>query len=178
MMIRTILVAVDGSDHAKKALALGSDLAAKYAAKLVLVHALLRDAAPEVIRKLAVRKELSKSERDLLDSYEVEPQMAIAAAGVGGAYVPVPPPRELLEPIGRQILARAEEAAKKAGVKKVERVLMSGDPADAILAEAKRAKPNLIVLGTRGFGDFKSLVLGSVSHKVASQAPCAVTTVK
>jgi nucleotide-binding universal stress UspA family protein len=83
-----------------------------------------------------------------------------------------------LEPIGRQILARAEAAAKKAGVVKVERVLMSGDAADAILAEAKRAKPDLIVLGTRGFGDFKSLVLGSVSHKVALHASCAVTTVK
>jgi nucleotide-binding universal stress UspA family protein len=73
---------------------------------------------------------------------------------------------------------RAEAAAKKAGVKKVDTVMLSGDPADAILNRAKKEKADLIVLGTRGFGELKGLLLGSVSHKVAARAHCACMTVK
>ncbi|MHC5024763.1 MAG: universal stress protein, partial [Planctomycetota bacterium] len=35
-----------------------------------------------------------------------------------------------------------------------------------------------IVMGSRGHGDLEGLLLGSVSHKVASLAKCTVVTVK
>ena len=54
-MIKTILVASDGSDHAKKAVSLASDLAAKYRARLVLVHVLLTNARSETLQALATR---------------------------------------------------------------------------------------------------------------------------
>jgi nucleotide-binding universal stress UspA family protein len=57
-------------------------------------------------------------------------------------------------------------------------LLAGGDPADAILEAAKREKADTIVLGSRGLGDFKGLVLGSVSHKVAAHAECTCITVK
>ena len=177
-MFKTILVAFDGSDHAKKALAFAADIAAKYKARIVLLHALLRDAPPETIRKLANARALTKAQRELLDTYEIEPQLAAATTGMGGAFVPIPAPRELLEPIGRQILDRAEAVAKKAGVTKISRVMVSGDAGDAVLEEAKKQKADMIVMGSRGFGDLKSLLLGSVSHKVAARAPCSVVTVK
>jgi len=174
-MIKTILVPVDGSDHAGKALSLASDLAAKYRARIILLHALLWFTRAETLRRLANRRALSRQMRDLLDSYESDLRMAMEAEA---AFVPVPAPRELLEAIGRQILDRAMAAAKKAGVKKVAAVMVGGDPADAILERAKREKADMIVLGSRGLGDFKGLMLGSVSHKVGSRAACTCVTVK
>jgi nucleotide-binding universal stress UspA family protein len=38
---KTILAATDGSEHARKAVELASDLAKKYEAKLILIHVLL-----------------------------------------------------------------------------------------------------------------------------------------
>ncbi len=177
-MIKTILVATDGSSHAQKALKLACDLAAKYRARLVLAHALLRDAPAGDLRRLANLRKLTKAQRDLLEAFEAEPQMAMASAGVGGAYIPIPPPREVLEPIGRQILDRAAAAANKIGVKRTATVLLTGDAADGIIAQAKKEKADLIVMGSRGFGDLRGLLLGSVSHKVAAHADCGVLTVK
>jgi nucleotide-binding universal stress UspA family protein len=177
-MIKTILVAYDGSNHAEKALSFAADLASKYRARLVLLHALLRDAPPERIRKLAKPRDLPARLRDLLKNYEIEPQIAAAAAGTPTVYVPVPAPRELLEAVGKQILERGEAAAKKAKVTRVSKVMVSGDPAEAIVSRAKREKADMIVMGSRGFGNLKSLLLGSVSHEVASKSSKTVVTVK
>ena len=177
-MIKTILVATDGSDHAKKALSLASDLGAKYNASLVLVHVLLTHARSESLRAVASRRGLSKKQRDLLDNYEADFQMQVAAGGGDAGFVTVPPPRDLVETIGKQIMDRAESIAAKAGVKKVTAVMLEGDPAEAILDLAARRKADMIVLGSRGLSDFKGLLLGSVSHKVSAQADCTCVTVK
>ena len=178
-MIKTILVATDASNHARKAVSLASDMASMYSARLVIVHALLRDATSATLRKLATRKALTKEQRHLLDTYEIDAYMTVAQAGgmdIGMASMPAPV--EILEPIGRQILERAEKVAYDAGIKKVSCGILAGDPADGILAAAKREKADLIVLGTRGYGEIKGLLLGSVSHKVAARAHCPVLTVK
>jgi len=51
-MLKTILVSTDGSDHAGKAVAFASDLAAKYGAELIILHVLLRGHLPEELRRL------------------------------------------------------------------------------------------------------------------------------
>jgi len=177
-MIKTILVATDGSDHAKKALTLASDLAAKYGARLVLAHVLLSNARSETLQALANKRGLSKRLRNLLGSYEADFQMEVAAAGAAVGFVSVPPPRELVETIGLQIMERAEKIAAKAGVKKVTTVMADGDPADVILDLAASHKAGMIVLGSRGLSDFKGLLLGSISHKVSARAECTCVTVK
>lgn len=56
--------------------------------------------------------------------------------------------------------------------------VLGGDPRDAIprLAEAERA--DLVVVGARGLGAVRRLMLGSVSVAVARHAPCPVLVVK
>jgi nucleotide-binding universal stress UspA family protein len=56
--------------------------------------------------------------------------------------------------------------------------MVSGDPAHAIVEEAKGHKADLIVMGRRGLGSLTGLLVGSTTTKVAQLAPCAVLTVK
>lgn len=177
-MIKTILVATDGSDHAKRALSLAGDFGAKYGARLVLVHVPLINARSETLRALASRRGLSKKLRDLLENYEADFLKEFSASVGDGGFIPIPPPRELVEAIGQQILDRAEKIVAKAGIKKITKLLVQGDPADVILDLATSNRADMIVLGSRGLSDFKGLILGSVSHKVSSQAHCTCMTVK
>ena len=57
----------------------------------------------------------------------------------------------------------------------VEALGVQGHPADALLAQA--ADADLIVVGRRGLGGFKSLLLGSVSQQVVQHASCPVVVV-
>jgi len=68
----------------------------------------------------------------------------------------------------------AEASGTESGVE-IDQVLREGQPADVLLAEARKA--DLLVVGTRGLGGFKGLLLGSVSQQVAHHAPCPVVVV-
>jgi nucleotide-binding universal stress UspA family protein len=57
----------------------------------------------------------------------------------------------------------------------VERVLVGASPADALLGAARDAA--LVVVGGRGVGGFRGLLLGSVSQQLAHHAPCPVVVV-
>jgi nucleotide-binding universal stress UspA family protein len=57
----------------------------------------------------------------------------------------------------------------------VRRIVTGGSAAWAILEVSKGA--DLVVVGSRGLGGFKGLVLGSVSHQVATHAPCPVVVI-
>lgn len=55
--------------------------------------------------------------------------------------------------------------------------ILSGPPARRIVAYAKRAGIDLIVMGTHGRTGVSHLLLGSVSEAVVRRAPCRVLTV-
>ena len=80
--------------------------------------------------------------------------------------------------MAEELLKAAETSANGQGAGEVERMIEIGDPTRRILAAAKARDVNLIVMGSRGLGDFKGLMLGSVSHKVSHAAECTCVTVR
>ncbi|TKS64266.1 MAG: universal stress protein [Nitrospira sp.] len=55
--------------------------------------------------------------------------------------------------------------------------LRIGSPAEVIVAMAEEQKVDLIVMGARGLGPVKERLLGSVSHRILTLAPCATLIV-
>jgi nucleotide-binding universal stress UspA family protein len=60
----------------------------------------------------------------------------------------------------------------------VKTVLVRGDAATEIIEYAKKQHIDLIVAGSRGLGQFKSLWVGSVSRKLVHYSDCSVLVVK
>ena len=134
-----IVVGVDGSEHARRALAWALDEARLHGASVRAVTA-----------------------------WNSVPMAAFA----GGPTLDF----AALEDGGRAVLDHALEGADTNGLAEpVERVLVAGSAAGAIVAEAKDA--TLVVVGARGLGGLKSLLLGSVSHQVAHHVPCPVVVI-
>jgi nucleotide-binding universal stress UspA family protein len=72
-----------------------------------------------------------------------------------------------------------DDARKKLGSTtfEVHLELLEGSDAEAILTAAENHQADLIVMGTRGFGAVKGLLVGSVSRKVIHLASCPVMVV-
>ena len=60
----------------------------------------------------------------------------------------------------------------------IQETLLEGPESDAILRVAESQRADLIVMGTRGLGALKGVLLGSVSRKVLHYAACSVMVVK
>lgn len=75
--------------------------------------------------------------------------------------------RVQLRALGTKIIAAAEQEAKGHGVERIETAVVEGDPAERIIDYAKDHDVDIIVIGSRGLGTFKGLLLGSVSNKVS-----------
>ena len=86
---------------------------------------------------------------------------------------------ELLEAVnkaGDVVLTHAEESTPE-GIE-TERVMETGSPAPVIIDVAEEKGVDLIVMGSRGLGLVKGVLLGSVSQYVVENAKCAVMVVK
>jgi nucleotide-binding universal stress UspA family protein len=77
---------------------------------------------------------------------------------------------------GQNIL---DDARQKLGRIKfnVQEELQEGLEAESILKIAKNCNADLIVMGTRGLGTLKGMLIGSVSRKVLHHAACPVMVV-
>ena len=174
-MIKKVLIATDGSQNADKAVAFGSDLAARYGAEVVLVHVLLRHELPDEMRRMAAVEHLA--------SGAPAPSAAIPAVDLanimdmrGGGRATVSD--AALQAIGERIMEHAEEVAREHGVGKITKRIEDGKPVDRILAVAKSDGADLIVSGARGLSDLEALFVGSVAHKLAHLSPVTCLSVK
>jgi len=84
---------------------------------------------------------------------------------------------DVFEQVAKKILVSAAANARSAGVGTVQTETGWGDPAEQIIDVARRVEADTIVMGRRGLGRLSGLLLGSVSQKVASLAPCVVILV-
>ena len=147
-MFSNILVPVDGSSHAERAAEVAADLAAKYGGRLTLLHVIEMRDVPEELRRFA----------------EVE--------GIGATRP------DAMRAFAERILEGAVLSAQRHGVGQPVLEIEQGNPARVILEKVKARGIDTVVMGSRGVGGLQGLLLGSVSHKVASHAPCTVITVK
>lgn len=77
----------------------------------------------------------------------------------------------------RKQITRLVQTAKKRGVR-VKGLIVEGVAHEQILRAARRAKADMIVLGSHGRTGLARLFLGSVAGRVASMASCPVLTVR
>jgi len=102
----------------------------------------------------------------------------VPLAAYGAGWAP-PPPRltEDSEAAAKEVLEEALGAVKEdGGSVEIEPVVREGQPAN-VLVEAS-ADAELLVVGSRGRGGFRELMLGSVSQQCAHHARCPVTIVR
>lgn len=76
----------------------------------------------------------------------------------------------------RELLDEAEKLAS--AVPRLQTIHAFGDPGTVILEQAEELGCDLIVMGSRGRGKLKELVLGSVSHYTVQHARIPVMIVK
>jgi nucleotide-binding universal stress UspA family protein len=87
-------------------------------------------------------------------------------------------PDKVLSQYAKDVVNHAKELAVEHGATKVRGFVKAGRPSKVIVRFAKEKEADLIVVGTKGTNSDKDGVfLGSVSHRVASNAKCPVLVV-
>ena len=147
-MFDKILCAVDGSDHSLKAARLACELAAKHDGQITFLTVSKPFKVTDEVRRYIEVEHLAGEPQYVLDRYTEE------------------------------VIQKAKDTARDAGVPNVKSSVKTGHPARTIVSFAERDGFDTIVMGSRGLGDLEGLLLGSVAHKVASLATCTVITVK
>lgn len=147
-MFKRILVPIDGSAHSMKAAEMAIELSRTYDTDLTFLH-------------VATKLNLPDSLKDYIKGEQLAGQDLLA-----------------IDEATKRIIADIRVRAEAEGVKKVKTIFREGKPARTIVAYARSARIEAIVMGSRGLSELESALLGSVSHKVASLADCTVMIVK
>lgn len=94
-------------------------------------------------------------------------------------FVPTAPVTETekWDQLRRQIFYVIEKSASERNVP-LEMIVEYGEPAEKLLNFAKKEQVDVIVIGSSGKGFLQRRLKGSISHKVASTAPCSVYIVR
>ena len=175
-MLGRILLAYDGSNNARRALAVASELSAKLKADLCIVHVLMHGRpASELVRMAEVEHLVEEAHRTL--SPDISYPTGRAFELLGG-ITPNDQSGRVISAVGDQLVAHAKDNSEALGAHNVTTSVRPGDYADEILEAATEQKADLIVIGSRGLGTVRAAVLGSVSQKVLHHADQAVLTVR
>jgi len=156
-MFKRLLVALDGSENSARASQAALELAEKLKAELIVLHAIIPPAlyyhteiSPE---GLVIEPPTHEKEIDLYLEY---------ARRVGHGIVD----GTLSEAKKRGIMVKADIPEATTSV------------VETIVNQAVKENADLIIVGTRGLGGFKKLILGSVSNGVVSHAHCPVLVIR
>jgi nucleotide-binding universal stress UspA family protein len=128
------------------------------------------DGAVQALRFAIEEAKIRGAELRAVSAWHVPP--AVYGAGWAPASTDLDEFRKLAEESLRQSVEEA--GSTEAGIE-VTPVVREGHPVDVLLEESEGA--DLLVLGTRGLGGFKGLLLGSVSQQCAHHSTCPVVIV-
>jgi nucleotide-binding universal stress UspA family protein len=95
---------------------------------------------------------------------------------MGSGGVPQSPVPDPSERAGDDLVKLIKEELGEEPPVPVQPRVKEGNPAKVLIEQS--ADADLLVVGTRGHGGFRGLVLGSVSQHVAAYAKCPVTVVR
>ena len=157
-MLSRIVVAVDGSPFSLRAALLGADILNRESpGTLTLIY----------VAKAAGDLEWFRFQGPLSDLNQVAAKERTAL--------------EKTFKEGQEVLKEArlscEELLNDRPVQ-VETVVHFGDPAEQIIDFAEKRSCDLVILGCRGIGPLRGVIIGSVSQKVLHRTQCPVLIVK
>ena len=170
--MQTILVALDGSKAAYKALEVALDLAKQHKAKVVLLHVLLREKDPEELLRLSDLALAGPGLAEKLNSLSLVKRTERTAEEIMAD--PGAPDRQVPEAVLRKVAAFVLRRGRARATKRRVRIEVL-EPADgpagpAIVAAAAAAGANVIVMGSRGLRQIEAFTYGSVSQEVCRLA--------
>jgi len=137
--MKKILVAIDGSVHALKAVEMAAELASEHR----ITDVTLINIIPIIPTETGPFPTAALPED--VEAWEIFKQ-----------------PKEILRKVGVNPLLLLEE----------------GDPASGIVEAARNGNFDLVVVGHRGLSPIEAFLLGSVSNRVVTHAPCSVLVVR
>lgn len=174
-MFKSIVVAYDGSAHARKALEAASTLAAAEKARLGIIFVVDTSRAhlPENIREMGEVEHIVDPMPSSVVNLENAPANLVNNLASSSAAA-----QRAMTQYADFLLEQASKSASTGGVKHVEVKTAMGDTAEEVVEFASERNADLIVCGSRGLGGLKKLLLGSTSHKIAQLAECSCLTVK
>jgi nucleotide-binding universal stress UspA family protein len=177
--LKRILVAIDGSRAADKALDVALDLAELHGAEIRLLHVLLRDKEPEELLRLP---DLVRAGNDLVEELKclaLRPRKARSATEMmSNPSAPDRPIRvEILRKIGTYLLKRSSLCAESRCLRAEALKLADGPVAQRIIETAIAVQADAIVMGSRGLRLIDALGFGSASQEVFRSAPCTCIAV-
>lgn len=175
-MINRILLAVDGSENAQRAVDIAAELASKLTANLFIVHVLMHGRPAAELVRMAEIEHLVKETHGVISPglpYGPSSHLNFLQRDASDPRSP-----RIIAVLGEQLVARTKATCAEKGAKNIETSVRMGDYADEILDASEDFSVDMIVIGSRGLGGLKSTVLGSVSQKVLHHADCTVVTVK
>lgn len=127
-------------------------------------------------RALAEGIDLAQQDGASLTLVTVVPDVSTLA--LGGGFAPAVDYQTLSDDLEREYKELLEsEQAKLPAEDRFRAVLLRGRPARAITDEVKAGGHDLVVMGSRGRGELRSMMLGSVSQEVLHASPVPVLVV-
>lgn len=146
--MKKVLLAVDGSEHSMRAAAFAGELSKHLRMPVVVLNVVheTRMITPTVVAEYAELEHTYVTQRDLLES------------------------------IGADVVAKAAAAVTKAGGDVDHQKVLVGSAPHTIASYAEAVGADCIVMGRRGLGDLKGLLMGSVSHRVGQLSDLTLIT--
>ncbi len=157
---KKILIATDGSDYVKKAVIHAVEIAKLSGAKLYAVYVIEKKPPPSIKSYFSIDiptggvKEILRKE-GLNTDIELR----------------------ILREEGEVAIKYIEDMAKKEGLR-MEKLIVTGNPAEEILKIAEENSIDLIVMGTLGKSGIEKFLLGSVADKVIRNSTIPVLVVR